>query len=130
MPSQCVWDDEEFLRNDLVLESKFAIRKVVMEHMPAARIFFDYILHLPNAGVADILADLELMAKGNRDSPDRVHRLYGRLQALRRFLPSTIMYDHTRCAKLKSDNLTANTLQSRLWSFSVISIATEVSGSR
>lgn len=89
-PSQCVWNDEEFSQNGLELESKTAIRRVVEQHAPAAKAFFTDVLKLPNAGVNELLADLALMEKENRDDPKRVHRLYERIESCRRYWPDTI----------------------------------------
>jgi hypothetical protein len=89
-PTQCVWDDEEFSQNELELESKIAIQRTVEQHAPAAKAFFTNVLKLPNAGVDELLADLALMGKENRDDPKRVHRLYERIESCRRGWPLTI----------------------------------------
>lgn len=85
-----MWNDEEFSQNELKLESKTAICRIVEQHAPAAKAFFTDILKLPNAGVNELLADLALMQKENRDDPKRVHRLYERIGSYRRYSPDTI----------------------------------------
>lgn len=60
-PAQCVWDDGEFLRNELELESKTVIRRTVEQHAPTAQAFFTVVLKLKNAGIEELLADLALM---------------------------------------------------------------------
>ncbi|KUL87498.1 hypothetical protein ZTR_04598 [Talaromyces verruculosus] len=91
-PTQCVWDDEEFSENGLELESKTAIRHTIEQHAPAAKAFFVVVLKLPNAGVNELLADLALMQKEDRDDPERVHQLYERIASCRRRWPHTIRH--------------------------------------
>ncbi|KAH7305596.1 putative heterokaryon incompatibility protein [Stachybotrys elegans] len=89
-PSQCVWDDEEFSKNGLKLESKSTIRWAVERHAPTTKAFFTKFLQLPDAGIIELLADLELMQKMNRDEPKRVHLLYERVESCHRRHTRTI----------------------------------------
>ena len=95
-PAQCVWDDDEFSQNELVLESKTAIRGIVEQHAPKARTFFTDVLNLQDAGIGELLADLKLMQTEKRDDPQRVHRIYERIESCRRKWPKTIMYASAR----------------------------------
>lgn len=94
-PAQCVWDDEEFSQNELYLESKTTIRRIIEQHAPAAKAFFIEVLKLPNAGIHELLADLALMQENKRDDPERVYRLYERIENCRRPWRDTIMYVST-----------------------------------
>jgi hypothetical protein len=94
-PSHCVWGDDEFSQNELRLESKTSVRRIVEEHMPSAKAFFTDILRLPNAGISELLDDLVLMQKENRDDPKRVYRLYERIDSSRRHWPDMIKYAPT-----------------------------------
>jgi hypothetical protein len=82
--SQCVWGDDEFSQNEIKLESRYAIRHIVERHAPETRRFFTDFLRLSDAGVTELLADLALMQKGNREDPKRVYRLYERIESYRR----------------------------------------------
>jgi len=97
-PAECVWDDAEFTRNELRLESKVAIRGIVEHHAPEAKAFFIDVLKLPDAGIDELLADLVLMQEKKRDDPKRVHRLYERIESCRRSYPKKITYASTRRA--------------------------------
>jgi hypothetical protein len=83
-PAQCVWDDEEFSQNEIELESKLAIRPILEDHMPTAKAFFTNVLKLSNAGIVELLDDLKLMQREERDDPRRVYRLYERIESCRR----------------------------------------------
>lgn len=91
MPTECVWDDSEFSQNELQLESKTALRRIVRENLPEAEDFFTRILRLQDAGIHELLADLELMQTGNRNDPERVYRLYERIETYRRYWEEDIM---------------------------------------
>lgn len=84
MPAQCVWDDEEFSRNGLVLESKFTMRQIIEQHAPSVVPFFTTMLRLQNAGIFELIADLKLMQENGRDDSQRVFRLYERIESYRR----------------------------------------------
>lgn len=83
-PAQCVWDDREFSANELELESKTTIRRIVEEHAPTVKGFFTDILKLRDAGIEELLADLVLMQKTEDCEPGRVYRLYERIESCRR----------------------------------------------
>jgi hypothetical protein len=91
-PAQCVWDDDEFSQNGLVLESKTAIRHTIEQYAPTAKAFFTHNLNLRNAGIDELLADLALMQKNKRDEPKRVYRLYERIESYRRSWPRLIRH--------------------------------------
>jgi hypothetical protein len=91
-PAQCVWDDAEFSQNKLELESMTAVRHTVEQHMSTAKPFFIDVLKLQNAGISELLADLALMQKEKRDDPNRVHRLYERIESCRRSSSDRILY--------------------------------------
>ncbi|KAF2008954.1 putative heterokaryon incompatibility protein [Aaosphaeria arxii CBS 175.79] len=91
-PSQCVWDDEEFSQNELILESKIAIHHIIEQYAPTAVPFFTKVLEIPNAGVAELLADLKLMQEQKRDEPKRVYLLYERISNYRRGFAGMIKY--------------------------------------
>jgi hypothetical protein len=91
-PAQCVWDDQEFSQNGLELESRTVIRRTVEQHAPLAKAFFTDVLKLPNAGIHELLADLTLMQQKKRDDPERVYRLYERIESCRRRWPNIIKY--------------------------------------
>lgn len=91
-PAQCVWDDAEFAQNELKLESKISIRRLVECHMTTAHAFFTSILKLPNAGIVELLDDLKLMQKCKRNEQARVYRLYERIGSCRRSHSSEIKY--------------------------------------
>jgi hypothetical protein len=94
-PAQCVWDDEEFSRNGLELESKTAIRRTVEQHAPTAKAFFTDAIKLRNAGIDELLADIALMQEKKRDDPKRVYRLYERVESCRRSCSKKIMHAST-----------------------------------
>lgn len=83
-PSQCVWDDAEFVENGLELKSKVATRRVIERHAPSASLFFTNILRLPNAGIDELLADLRLLQEVGSDDTMTIFRLYERIQTYRR----------------------------------------------
>ena len=83
-PSECVWDDQEFSQNELQIRSKVAIRHIVERHFPTTKAFFTKILNLLDAGICELLLDLKLMQEHDCDEPDRVYRLYERIQNFRR----------------------------------------------
>jgi hypothetical protein len=87
-----VWDDDEFSQNDIKLESKIALRRIVEQHMPAAKAFFTQILKLPNAGINELLADLALMQATSSYDSKRVDRIYERIESCRRTYPRKIRY--------------------------------------
>lgn len=92
-PAQCVWGDEEFSRNGLSLESKFAIRPIIEQRAPTAEPFFTGILNLRNAGINELLSDLALMQKKRRVGElKRVYRLYERIENDRRSYRKTIRH--------------------------------------
>ena len=83
-PSECVWDDREFLQNGLQIRSKKAMRHVVEQRYPTAKAFFTDILKLSDAGISELLRDLELMQENDSDEPSRVNLLYERIETFRR----------------------------------------------
>lgn len=89
-PVECVWDDSEFSQNELSLESKTAIRHIIEEHAPGTSAFFTNLLNLTDAGIHELLADLTLMQRMDRDDPNRVYRLYERIESHRRSWPTAI----------------------------------------
>lgn len=91
-PAQCVWGDDEFSQNGLVLESKIAVREIVEQHAPSAKPFFFEILSLQNAGIHELLADLALMQQKNSTNLQQAHRLYERIESHRRAWPKTIKF--------------------------------------
>jgi hypothetical protein len=91
-PIQCVWDDKEFSDNKLQLQSKTALRPIVMKHMPATERFFTECLKLPNAGIHELLADLILMQTGKRDDQQRVYQIYERISTHRNPYRKTIRH--------------------------------------
>lgn len=94
-PAECVWDDDEFTKNELELESKTVIRRTVEQHAPTVKAFFTNVLRLPNAGIDELLADLALMQEKKRDDPERVYRLYERIDSCRRGWPILITHVFT-----------------------------------
>jgi hypothetical protein len=100
-PAECVWDDDEFSQNGLVLESKTAIRRTIEQHAPTTKAFFTDILDIRNAGIHELLDDLELMERKKRDDPNRVYRLYERIESCRRACPEMIRH---ACPSLEFEN--------------------------
>lgn len=84
MPSECVWDDSEFSQNELRLHSKIAMRQIIEQHAPAAASFFTGIIKLPNAGIDELLGDLELLQGDGSDDSATIFRLYERIEGYRR----------------------------------------------
>jgi len=92
MPSECVWDDQEFRVNGLQLRSKVAVREFVEDHAATAASFYTNILKLPDASINELLGDLKLLQVSNCNEPDRVYLLYERIEAFRRSSDSMIRY--------------------------------------
>ncbi|KAF2187468.1 hypothetical protein K469DRAFT_772048 [Zopfia rhizophila CBS 207.26] len=79
-PSQCVWDDAEFVENGLELKSKVAIRRIIERDAPSASLFFTNILKLPNAGINELLEELKVLQEDGSDNTMTIFRLYERIQ--------------------------------------------------
>lgn len=87
---QCVWDDCEFSHYGLELESKTSIRQNIEQDSVVGKKFFTDVIKLRNAGLRELLDDLVLMQEQGRDDPDRVHRLYKRIESHRLQNPNII----------------------------------------
>lgn len=104
-PSECVWDDQEFSQNGLQIRSKIAIRHIVEQHTPTTKAFFTDILKLSDAGICELLRDLELMQEHDCDEPARVYRLYERIQSFHRGSSKMIRSVQSRVQSRKIANL-------------------------
>jgi hypothetical protein len=84
MPSQCVWNDQQFSQNELQLRSKVAMRRIIEQLAPSTVSFFTSILKLPDAGIVELLDDLKLLQRDGSDDYTTVFRLYERIETHRR----------------------------------------------
>ncbi|RFU23945.1 hypothetical protein B7463_g12390, partial [Scytalidium lignicola] len=89
-PSECVWDDSEFSQNELQLRSKIAMRQIIEQHAPIAILFFTTIIKLQNAGIDELLSDLELLQRDGSDDSATIFRLYERIETYHRSSPAKI----------------------------------------
>ncbi|KAF2176591.1 hypothetical protein K469DRAFT_698364 [Zopfia rhizophila CBS 207.26] len=78
-PSECVWDDSEFTQNGLHLQSKTAIRRRLLSYVPRIEVFLTRILNLPNAGVRELLLDLEKLQREGSEDAATIFRIYERI---------------------------------------------------
>lgn len=92
MPSQCVWDDQEFSQNGLQLQSKVAMRRIIEQHVPLTTTFFMSILKLKNAGIDELLDDLRILQRNESDNSMTIFRLYERIETYRRSSLEKIKY--------------------------------------
>jgi len=104
MPSQCVWDDQEFSQNGLQLQSKVALRRIIEQHSPITTSFFTNILKLSNAGIDELLDDLQILQRNGSDNSMIIFRLYERIETYRRSSLDKIKF--VRCGWFKKDLLT------------------------
>src|ERR1700752_657438 len=58
VPSECVWDDQEFSQNGLQIRSKLVFRNIVEQHAATTKTFYTEILKLSDAGICELLRDL------------------------------------------------------------------------
>jgi hypothetical protein len=91
-PSQCVWEDHEFSQNGLKLQSKVTIKPIIEQHAPATTLFFTTILKLPNAGIDELLKDLQLLQETTSNDWKIVFLLYERIQTYCRSSTIKIKY--------------------------------------
>jgi hypothetical protein len=95
-PRECVWEDTEFSENGLQLRSKLAMEPLVERHAPEIRQFFTNILKLPDAGIDELLEDLQMLWLENSDDVMLVFRLYERIQTRRRIQSASVKIKYVR----------------------------------